>query len=195
MISIKISEERGVWKCTISQHQVTLIPMGHVIKARTDNHWEIAWFSTRWELCDFSMGISSCYKIQCWHYIDNKIKPDPHLRVGNKRSTMLQNQVMHDVISTSLETRGDGDRARLKWLTRVWNLCHDIPSQFKLQNITLVGLLWDLEGSHTIDVALSAKCTIRDIITYSSAKRNGCCAIQFSQYKRYNWSPKKLQVS
>ena len=38
MTSVEISGERGVEQCAISQHPVTLIPMGHGTKARIHSH-------------------------------------------------------------------------------------------------------------------------------------------------------------
>ena len=55
----------------ISQHLVTLIPMGHGIRGRIDTHWEIEQSPTgqlpgprklpSWNWCDFWMGIDSRY--------------------------------------------------------------------------------------------------------------------------------------
>ncbi len=85
---MSIPAEKGdVGNCAISQHPVTLIPMGHEIKARTHTSWEIAWFPT-WQLLHlqeprgtisrdpelascYIVGIGSCYNLseQWLHYL------------------------------------------------------------------------------------------------------------------------------
>ena len=87
----KSVEKESVGKCAISQHPVTLIRMGHWIKARTHTHWKITKCPTQqqlepqeplilwpcgpwpqhllsWEVCDFSMVMGSCFisQIKCF---------------------------------------------------------------------------------------------------------------------------------
>ena len=75
----KSVEKWAVGNCVISQHPATPIPMGHRKKARSYRESWIPNLATteapgttrlpglqwlpHWELCDFSMGIGSCYLI------------------------------------------------------------------------------------------------------------------------------------